>query len=62
MARDNQSVASCQHAGLLLVGYFNRLVASWLFQQACCNLFQQVVKSLQMTICNKPDLNRLVDN
>ena len=29
-------------------------------EQASCNLFQQVVTSLQMTSCNKPDLNRLV--
>ena len=42
----NRLVASCQ----------NRLVASWLFQQACCNVFQQVVTSLQMTSCNKSDL------
>ena len=31
-----------------------------LFQQACCKLFQQIVTSLQMTSCNKPDFNRLV--
>ena len=39
-------VASCEHADLLL-----------LFQQASCNLFQQVLTSLQMTRCDKPDFN-----
>ena len=43
-----------------LLQVVNRFVASWLFQQACCKLFQQVVTSLQMTNCNKPDFNRLV--
>ena len=43
-----------------LLQVVNRLVASWLFQQACCKLFQQVVRSIQMTSCNKPDLDRLV--
>ena len=37
-----------------LLQVLNRLVASWLFQQACCKLFQQVVRSIQMTSCNKP--------
>ena len=30
--------------------------------QACYKWFQQVVTSLQMTSCNKPDFNRLVEN
>ena len=49
-----------------LLQVVNRLVASCL-QTCCkfitstrCNLFQQVVTSLQMTSCNKPDLNRLI--
>ena len=29
-------------------------------QQTCYKLFQQVVTSLQLTNCNKPDFNRLV--
>ena len=43
-----------------LLQVVNRLVASWLFQQTCGKLFQQVLTSLQMPNCNKPDLNRLV--
>ena len=48
-----------------LLQVINRLVACWLSKlvismQACYKLFQQVVKSLQMTNCNKPDFNRLV--
>ena len=43
-----------------LLQVVNRLVASWWFQQACCNLFQQIVTSLQLTSCNKPDFNRFV--
>ena len=39
-----------------LLQVVNRLVTSWLFQKACCNLFQQIVTSLQMASCNKPDL------
>ena len=39
-----------------LVQVVNRLVTSWSIQQACYNLFQQVVASLQMTSCKKPDL------
>ena len=53
----NKSVASFW-TGLLQ--FVSRLVASWLFQQACCNLFQQVITSLQMTSCNKPDSSRRV--
>ena len=29
------------------------------YPHACCKLFQQVVTSLQMKNCNKPDFNRL---
>ena len=49
-----------QLATTSLLQVVNRFVASWLFQQACCNSFQQIVTSLQMTSCNKPNFNRLV--
>ena len=35
------------------------LVVKTCYPQACCKLFQQVVTSLPMTSCNKPDFNRL---
>ena len=41
------------HVATGLLHVVNRLVASCLFQQTCCKLFQQVVTSLQMTNCNK---------
>ena len=36
-----------------------KLIAKTCYPQACCKLFQQVVTSLEMTSCNKPDFNRL---
>ena len=45
---DDKSVASCQQTCC-------KLIVKTCYQQACCKLFQQVVTSLQMTSCNKPD-------
>ena len=39
-----------------------KLIAQTCYQQACCKLFQQVVTSVQMTNCNKPDFNKLVSS
>ena len=50
---EDKSVASCQQIS-------SKLSVQTCYQQACCKLFQQVVTSLQMTSCNKPDFNRLV--
>ena len=50
---DDKSVASCQQTCC-------KLIVKTCYPQACCKLFQQVVTSLQMTSCNKPDFNRLV--
>ena len=50
---DDSSVASCQQTCC-------KLNVMTCFPQACCKLFQQVVTSLQMTSCNKPDFDRLV--
>ena len=49
----DKSVASCQQT-------CSKLIVKTRYQQACCKLFQEVLKSLQMTSCNKPDFNRLV--
>ena len=48
---DDKSVASCQQTCY-------KLIVKTCYQQACYKLFQQVVTSLQMTSCNKPDFNR----
>ena len=37
-----------------------KLIVQTCYPQLCCNLFQQVVTSVQMTSCDKPDFNRLV--
>ena len=50
---DDKYVASLS-TDLLQVGCQNLLPI-----QACCKLFQQIVTSLQMTSCNKPDFDRL---
>ena len=50
---DDKSVASCQQTCC-------KLIVKTCYPQACCKLFQQVVTSLQMKGCNKPDFNRLV--
>ena len=50
---DDKSIASCQQT-------YCKLIIKTVYPQACCKLSQQVVKSPQMTICNKPDCNRLV--
>ena len=49
-------------AGVLTAGAGGEMtgVCTALYTQACCKFFQQVVTSLQMTSCNKLDLNRLV--
>ena len=61
--------SGCLH-GLLttrLLQVVNRLVVSCImikafYPQAFCELFQQVVASLQMTSCKMSDFNRLVAN
>ena len=50
---DDKSVASCQQACC-------ELIVQTGYQQACCKLFQQVVTSLPVTNCNKPDFHKLV--
>ena len=50
---EDKSVASFQQTCC-------KLIVQTCYQQAFCKLFQQVVTSLQMTNCNKPDFNRLV--
>ena len=73
MAKSRVDVTLCQHgkfpAALLLkffVLYYKRnfnnifRVDIQLYQQVYCELFQQVVTSLQMASCNKLDFNRLV--
>ena len=52
---DDKSVASCQQTCC-------KLIVKTCYPQACCKLLQQVVTSVQMTSCNKPDFNRLVAN
>ena len=47
---DKKSVASCQLT-------CRKLIVKTCYPQACYKLFQQVVTSLQMTSCNKPDFN-----
>ena len=37
------------------------IVKACCYQQACWKLFQQVVTSLQMTSCNKPDFKLILD-
>ena len=51
---DDKSVASCQQTCC-------KLIVKTCYLQACCKLLQQVVISLQMTSCNEPDFNRLVE-
>ena len=48
-------------AGVLTAGAGGEMTefAQLYYTQACCKFLQQVVTSLQMTSCNKPDLNRL---
>ena len=41
---DKKSVASCQQTCC-------KLIDKTCYPQACCKLFQQIVKSLQMTMC-----------
>ena len=48
---NEKSVASCQQTRC-------KLIAKTCYP-LCCKLFQQVVTSLQVTRCNKPDFNRL---
>ena len=50
---DDKSIASCQQTCC-------KLIVKTCYPQACYKLFQQVVTSLQMTSCNKPDFNRRV--
>ena len=50
---DDKSVVSCQQTCC-------KLIVETCYPQACYKLFQQVVTSLQMTSCNKPNFNRLV--
>ena len=49
---DDKTVASCQQTCC-------KLIVKTCYPQACCKLFQQVVTSLEMTNCNKPDTNLL---
>ena len=49
---DDKSVASCQQTCC-------KMIVKTCYPQACCKLFQQVVTSLQMTSCNKPDFYKL---
>ena len=50
---DVKSLASCQQTCC-------KLIVETCYPQARCKLFQQVVGSLQMTSCNKPDFSRLL--
>ena len=50
---DKSFVASCQQTCC-------KLIVKTRYPHVCCKLFQQVVPSLQMTSCNKPDFNRFV--
>ena len=52
---DNKSVASCLQTCC-------KLIIITCYQQACCKLLQQVVTSLRMTSCSKPDFNNLCFN
>ena len=47
---NDKSVASCQQTCF-------KLIVKTCHLQACCKLFEQIVTSLEMTSCNKPDLN-----
>ena len=49
---DDKTVASCQQIRC-------KLIVRTSYLQVCYKLFQQVVTSLQMTSCNKPDTNLL---
>ena len=49
---NDKTVESCQQTCC-------KLIVKTCYPQACCKLFQQVVTSLQMTSCNKPDTNLL---
>ena len=48
-----QLVASCYQTCY-------KFIVKTCYPQACCKLFQQVVTSLQMTSCDKPDFNTLI--
>ena len=50
---EDKSVANCQQTCCKLI------VKTCYHPQACCKLFQQVVTSLQITCCNKPDFSTL---
>ena len=50
---DENSVAVCQQTCF-------KLIVKTCYSQACCKLLQQVVTSLQMTSCNKPDFKDLL--
>ena len=50
---DDKPVGSCQQTCC-------KLIVKTCYPQACCKFFQQVITSLQMASCNKPDFNRLV--
>ena len=50
---DDKSVARYHHTCC-------KLIVQNFYQQTCCKLFQQILTSLQMTNCNKPDFNWLV--
>ena len=51
---DDKSVTSYQQTC--------KLIVKTCYPQIYCKLFQQVVTSLQITSCNKPDSNKIVDN
>ena len=50
---DDKSLASCQQ-----ICY--KLIVKTCYPQACCKLFQQVVTSLPVSSCNKPDFEQTV--
>ena len=50
---DDKSVASCEQTGC-------KLIVKTCYPQPCYKLLQKVIKSLQMTSCNKHDFNSLV--
>ena len=49
----DKSVASCQQTCY-------KLIIRTCYPQACCKLFQQVVTSLLVSSCNKPDFEQTV--
>ena len=50
---DDKSIDSCQQTRC-------KLIVKTCYPQACCKFFQQVVTSLQMRSCNKPNLTDLL--